>query len=144
MNAVLRLFEWSRRDRAAGITLAIATIAALAWANVNGAAYVRTWTAAPSWLAFTGLHLTARAWVNEALMTFFFLVIGLEIRREMIAGELRSWHRATAPVVAAVAGMAVPALVYVAVVHSGQGGHGWGIPLATHLAFSLRPLALVG
>jgi len=140
---VLRIFEWSRRDRAAGITLAIATVAALAWANVSGAGYVRAWTTAPSRLAFTGLHLTARGWVNEALMTFFFLVIGLEIRRERIAGELRSWHRATAPLAAAVAGMAVPALVYVAVVHSGQGRHGWGIPMATDVAFSLGALALV-
>ena len=141
--ATRRLLDWSRGDRAAGITLVAATIAALAWANLDGAGYAHTWTKVPSWLGFSALHFTAREWVNQALMTFFFVVIGLEIRRETIAGELRSWHRAAGPVVAAVAGMVVPALVYVAVVHNRPGGHGWGIPMATDVACSLGALALV-
>jgi NhaA family Na+:H+ antiporter len=138
-----RLIEWSRSDRAAGVGLVVATVAALVWANVDGAGYARTWATVPSWLGFSHLHFTAREWVNEALMTLFFLVIGLEIRRETTAGELGSWHRAAGPVIAAVAGMAVPAIVYVAVVHDGPGGHGWAIPLATDIAFSLGALALV-
>ncbi|HMC71160.1 MAG TPA: Na+/H+ antiporter NhaA, partial [Mycobacteriales bacterium] len=138
-----RLIEWSRSDRAAGVTLAAATVAALAWANLDAAGYSRTWATVSSWLTFTGLHFTAREWVNEALMTLFFVVIGLEIRRETTAGELGSWRRAAAPVVAAVAGMVVPALVYAAVVHDGPGGHGWGIPMATDVAFSLGALALL-
>jgi NhaA family Na+:H+ antiporter len=77
-------------------------------------------------------------------MTFFFVVVGLEIRREMMAGELASWRRAARPVVAAVGGMAVPALVYVVVVHGSPAGHGWGIPMATDVAFSLGALALAG
>jgi NhaA family Na+:H+ antiporter len=138
-----RLIEWSRTDRAAGVGLVVATVAALVWANVDGAAYARTWAAVPSWLGFSQLHFTARGWVDEGLMTLFFVVIGLEIRRETTAGELGSWHRAAGPVIAAVAGMAVPAIVYVAVVHDGPGGHGWGIAMATDIAFSLGALALV-
>jgi NhaA family Na+:H+ antiporter len=139
-----RLIAWSRTDRAAGVTLAVATVAALAWANVDGDGYRQTWASVPSWLEFTGLHLSARDWVNDGLMTLFFVVVGLEIRREMTAGELASWRRAARPVVAAAAGMAVPALVYVVVVHDAPGGHGWGIPMATDVAFSLGALALVG
>jgi Na+:H+ antiporter, NhaA family len=138
-----RLTEWSRSDRAAGVGLVVATVAALVWANVDGAAYARTWATVPSWLGFSHLHFTAREWVNEALMTLFFVVIGLEIRRETTAGELGSWPRAAGPVIAAVAGVAVPAIVYLAIVHDGPGGHGWGIPMATDVAFSLGALALV-
>ncbi len=138
-----RLIDWSRGDRAAGVMLAAATVVALAWATVDGAGYARTWATVPSWLAFTTLHFTAREWVNEALMTIFFVVIGLEIRRETTAGELGSWHRAAGPVVTAVAGMVLPAVVYAAVVHDRAGGHGWGIPMATDIAFSLGALALV-
>ena len=139
-----RLLEWSRTDRAAGVTLAVATVAALAWANVDGDGYRRTWASVPSWLELTGLHLSARAWVDEGLMTLFFVVVGLEIRREISASELASWRRASRPVLAAVGGMAVPALLYVVVVHDAPGGHGWGIPVATDVAFSLGALALAG
>jgi NhaA family Na+:H+ antiporter len=139
-----RLLEWSRTDRAAGVTLAVATAAALAWANANGDGYRSTWSSVPSWLGITGLHLSARAWVNEGLMTLFFVVIGLEIRREMTAGELRSWRRASRPLLGAVGGMAVPALLYLLIVHDSGAGHGWGIPMATDVAFSLGALALVG
>jgi len=123
--------------------LAAATVAALLWANVDGAGYTRTWAAVPSWLGFSDLHFTAREWVNEGLMTLFFVVIGLEIRRETTAGELGSWRRGAGPVITAIAGMALPALIYAAVVHDRVGGHGWGIPMATDVAFSLGALALV-
>jgi NhaA family Na+:H+ antiporter len=138
-----RLLEWSRSERAAGVGLAAATVAALLWANIDGVGYTRFWGTVPSWLGFSDLHFTARQWVNEALMTLFFVVIGLEIRRETTAGELGSWRRAAGPVLAGVAGMVVPALVYVALVHDRPGGHGWGIPMATDVAFSLGALALV-
>ena len=121
----------------------VATVAALVWANLDGAAYARVWATVPSWLGFSGLHFTARDWVNQGLMTFFFMVIGLEIRRETTAGELASWRRAAGPVIAAVAGMVVPAVMYAAVVHDQPGGHGWGIPMATDVAFSLGALALL-
>lgn len=137
------MIDWSRSDRAAGVTLAIATVAALAWANLDGPGYVHAWSTVPSWLGFSDLHFTAREWVNGGLMTLFFVVIGLEIRREMTAGELASWRRAAGPVIAAVAGMVAPALVYVAVVGDRPGGHGWGIPMATDVAFSLGALALL-
>jgi len=138
-----RIVAWSRADRAAGITLAVATVAALAWANFDWSSYASTWTSARSWLELGALHFTARDWVNEGLMTLFFVVVGLEIRRETAVGELRSWRRAGGPVVAAIAGMVVPALVYAAFNHDRPGGHGWGIPMATDVAFSLGALALV-
>ncbi len=125
------------------MTLTVGSVAALVWANVDGSAYAHVWRTVPSWLAFADLHFTARQWVNDGLMTLFFVGIGLEIRREARAGELRSWDRAAAPMVAAVVGMAVPALLYGVVAHGTAGGHGWGIPMATDVAFSLGALALL-
>ena len=76
-------------------------------------------------------------------MVAFFVLVGFEIRREMAGGELRSWRNAMAPLAAALGGMLVPALVYALMVHGGQGSRGWGIPMATDVAFALGALALV-
>jgi len=138
-----KIVAWARRDRAAGIVLSIATAIALAWANVDGAGYRHAWSARQSWLRHLALQFTTRDMVNEALMALFFVVVGLEMRREMSAGELGSWRRASAPVLAAVAGMVVPALLYAAVIHNGVAGHGWGIPMATDVAFSVGALSFV-
>jgi NhaA family Na+:H+ antiporter len=138
-----RLIEWSRSDRAAGVVLTVATVAAVLWANVDGGSYGRVWNSALSWSGSTGLHFTPRQWVDDGLMTIFFVVIGLEIRRESTAGALASWRRAAGPCIAAVAGMVVPALVYAAFVHDRPGGHGWAIPMATDVAFSLGALAVL-
>jgi len=126
------------------LTLASATLIALVWANAAGDGYRRAGTTTLSWLRFTGLELSARDWVNHGLMTCFFVLVGLEIRREMRAGELGTWRRASGPIIAAIAGMAAPALLYALIVHDGPGGHGWGIPMATDVAFALGALALAG
>ena len=130
-NRVVRhLTDLSRRERAPGIALAAATLIALVWANLWGPSY-------------RDVAETARHVVNEGVMSAFFLLVGLEIRREIVAGELGSVRRAVPPVVAAVFGMAVPGLIYAAVVRRGPGGNGWGIPMATDLAFALGAMALV-
>ena len=85
-----------------------------------------------------------RHFVNDGLMALFFFVVGLEIKRELTHGELANRRVAALPVFAAVGGMVVPALVFIAVVGGGAGGRGWGIPMATDIAFALGVLALVG
>ena len=83
-------------------------------------------------------------WVNDALMTIFFFVVGLEIKRELVTGELRDRGRAALPALAAVGGMVVPALIYVALNVGGGGLDGWAIPMATDIAFAVGVLALLG
>jgi Na+:H+ antiporter, NhaA family len=95
-------------------------------------------------LAASASRPDLRHWVDDGLMTLFFLVVGLEIKRELVAGELRTWRRAALPVVAAAGGMAVPALLYAAANAGGPGAPGWGVPMATDIAFSLGVLVLLG
>jgi len=120
-----------------GLALVATAIAALAWANIDAESYASTWGADLG-------PLTAQAWVNEALMAAFFFVVGLEIKRELVEGALRTPPRAALPVFAALGGMVVPALVYMAWNTGGDGARGWGIPMATDIAFALGLLALLG
>lgn len=83
-------------------------------------------------------------WVNDLLMAVFFLLVGLEIKREIIVGELSSIKAASLPIAGAIGGMVVPAAIYAAVNYGGDGGRGWGVPMATDIAFSLGVLALLG
>src|SRR5690606_14277969 len=98
---------------------------------------------------FGALHaylgpLSVQYWVNDALMAIFFLMIGLEIKREMVDGHLSSWPRRILPGVAAAAGMAVPALVYLSFNLGSGASHGWAIPAATDIAFALGVISLLG
>ncbi len=139
-----RLAALGRGDRAGGIGLAGAALVALVWANWPGSlSYQTAWGSIPRLSTSLGLHLTWRGWVNDALMVGFFALVGLEIRREMTVGELRSWRRSATPILAAAAGMLVPALIYLAILHGQAGSRGWGIPMATDVAFALGALALV-
>lgn len=95
-------------------------------------------------LATWSLSLDLRHWINEGLMAIFFLVVGLEIRRELVHGELREVKQAALPVAAAVGGMIIPALIYLAINHDPAVIQGWGIPIATDIAFAVAVLALLG
>jgi Na+:H+ antiporter, NhaA family len=144
LPAALR--EYLREEAAGGIVLMAAAVVALAWANSPWrGAYAALWeTRLAFQLGRLTLDTDLRHWVNEGLMTLFFLVVGLEIKRELVVGELRSWRSAALPVVAAAAGMAVPAALYAAVNAGGPGAAGWGVPMATDIALALGVLALLG
>jgi NhaA family Na+:H+ antiporter len=131
---------------AGGIALLICTFIALVWANSPWAAsYHHLWET-----PFTiggpgfGLTLSVHHWVNDGLMAIFFFLVGLEIKREILVGELATLRTAALPVAAAAGGMIGPALLYASVNAGGPGAHGWGIPMATDIAFALGILALLG
>ncbi|MCU1378237.1 MAG: nhaA [Acidimicrobiales bacterium] len=128
-----RLAEFLRTESAGGAVLLAATVVALVLAN---SPWHTGW--ADLWSG------PAHHWVNDGLMTLFFYVVGLEITRELTDGELRDPRTAALPVVAALGGMVLPALLFTAVVGSTAGGHGWAIPMATDIAFAVGVLGLLG
>jgi NhaA family Na+:H+ antiporter len=144
LPAALR--EFLREETAGGVVLMAAAAVALGWANSPWrAAYAALWeTRLALQLGRFTIEADLRHWVNEGLMTLFFLVVGLEIKRELVAGELRTWRGAALPVVAAAGGMAVPAAIYAVLNAGGPGAAGWGVPMATDIAFALGVLALLG
>jgi NhaA family Na+:H+ antiporter len=123
-----------------------AAAAAVLWANLPGwSSYESVWTTAGSIrLGDWSLALDLRHWINDAAMAVFFLVVGLEISREVTVGDLRTMRSVAAPALGAIGGLAVPALLYVLINHGGAGGHGWGIPMSTDTAFLVGILALFG
>ncbi|HLG66468.1 MAG TPA: Na+/H+ antiporter NhaA [Acidimicrobiales bacterium] len=133
-----------RSDRTGGVALLAGTVAALVWANWSGSSYGEAWTSVAPWSRSFGLELSVRDWFNQVLLAPFFVVIGLELRREFLAGELATWRRASVPVLAALGGMALPAVLYAAATAGSPGMRGWGVPMATDIAFALGALALVG
>src|SRR6266542_2178402 len=140
------LREFLRAETAGGAVLMIAVALALVWANSPWrGAYDALWrTVLELRLGRFGLAGDLREWVNEGLMALFFLVVGLEIKRELVEGELRSWRRAALPLIAAAGGMLLPAAIYAAFNARGPGAAGWGVPMATDIAFALGVLALLG
>ncbi|HEX4941251.1 MAG TPA: Na+/H+ antiporter NhaA, partial [Actinomycetota bacterium] len=138
------LQEFLSTTTASGTMLLFAAVIALAWANSPwGDAYERFWsTPAELRLGTWAIGDDLRHWVNDGLMTLFFLVVGLEIKREFQTGELQDRRAAALPVVAAAGGMIVPALIYLALNAGGRGSSGWGIPMATDIAFALGVLVL--
>jgi len=123
-----------------------ATVLALLWANSPWAAHYHDWLHLRVSLGVGdwALSKTLHHWINDGLMGVFFFVVGLEIKREVLVGELASVRRATLPIAAAIGGMLVPALFYAAVNRGGAGGAGWGIPMATDIAFALGVLSVLG
>ncbi|HET9345622.1 MAG TPA: Na+/H+ antiporter NhaA [Candidatus Limnocylindrales bacterium] len=138
--------EFAATSASSGLLLMAAAVVALIWANSPLAdSYQELWSTPVSIRvgAFV-FEETLLHWVNDGLMVIFFLVVGLEIRREFVAGELASRRRATLPIAAAIGGAVLPALIFLLVVRDPGGQRGWGVPMATDIAFALGVLALLG
>ncbi|MFQ5948952.1 MAG: Na+/H+ antiporter NhaA, partial [Acidimicrobiia bacterium] len=134
------------QEAASGVVLLVAAFAALVWANAPfGSSYERFWgTELEFSVGPVHLEETLRLIVNDGLMTLFFFVVGLEIKRELRLGDLRDRKAAALPVLAALGGMVVPAAIYLAFNSGGEAVRGWGIPMATDIAFALGVVALLG
>ena len=139
--------EFLAIEAASGMFLIAATVLALVWAN-------SPWS--ESYHDFLDFHISIEFgtlltldeslehWVNDGLMVIFFFVVGLEIKRELVSGELRGPRAAALPAMAAVGGMIVPALIFFAMNQGGPGADGWGIPMATDIAFAVGVVSLLG
>lgn len=140
-----RVGEILRQESVGGILLVVAAAVAVVWANspwADGYFALRDLTIGPESI---GLNLTLGHWAADGLLAIFFFLVGLELKREFVAGDLRRPSTAIVPVVAAIGGVVVPALIYVAVVAPSQEMlRGWAIPTATDIAFAVAVLAIIG
>ncbi|WP_164013705.1 Na+/H+ antiporter NhaA [Pyxidicoccus trucidator] len=143
--ALFPLQAFFRLEASSGILLALSAVLAMVWANSPWAASYNTLFDAHLELGLNGVRagFTFREFVNDGLMTLFFFVVGMEIKRELTAGELRTFSRALLPLIAALGGMVVPALLYVAFNMGTPAMAGWAIPMATDIAFAIGCLTLV-
>lgn len=147
---LIRLFRpfqaFLENKAAGGILLLVCTAFALVWANSPWSqAYTSFWkTPFTIGAGDAAISKPLLLWVNDGLMAIFFFVVGLEIKREVLVGELASPRQAALPIAAAAGGIVVPALLYTALNYGGPGASGWGIPMATDIAFALGILALLG
>ncbi len=146
MRLVEPLARFLEIQSASGILLVICTAVALCMANSPwAAAWDDFWhTKVSLTVGHWQLSQSLAHWVNDGLMTIFFFVVGLEIKRELVDGELRSLRKAALPIVGALGGMIVPAAIYLLLQGGREGHHGWGIPMATDIAFAVGLLALLG
>ena len=140
------LERFLRIEAASGLVLIGAAAIALLWANSPWAeSYVQLWHTPVGFnVGPFAFERSAEWWVNDGLMALFFFVVGLEIRRELHHGELSEWRRAALPAVAALGGMLVPALCYLVFAGAAQTRSGWGVPMATDIAFAVGILTLLG
>ncbi len=147
IDLVLRPFRrFTEQEAAGGIALFLATLAAFIWANSPFAeSYFAYWQGYLEIGAgrFSTSH-SIHHWINDGLMAIFFLVMGMEIKRELLVGELKNPRAAMLPILAALGGVMVPALLYTLVAQGTDAARGWAIPTATDIAFSLGALALLG
>jgi Na+/H+ antiporter NhaA len=144
-NLQTPLREFLRTETGGAAFLLAATVVALCWANVNPSSYDTLWgTQVSVRVGDWGVAQNLRQWVNDGLMTLFFLVVGLEARREFDMGELRERQRLALPLAAGIGGMIVPIAIYLAANAGLPSVHGWGAVMSTDTAFALGMLALVG
>jgi NhaA family Na+:H+ antiporter len=148
-ESVLRAFaplrDFLHTEASGGVLLVVAAVVAMVWANSPWkGAYDSLWHSTATFeIAGHGLSLDLRHWVNDGLMAIFFLIVGLEIKREVTSGHLAGRRAATLPVAAALGGMVVPAGLYLAIA-GGTAPGGWGVPMATDIALAIGVLALAG
>jgi Na+/H+ antiporter NhaA len=144
-NLAAPVREFLNTETAGAAALLTATVAALVWSNSPwSSSYESVWTTELSIrVGGSGVTHELREWINEGLMTFFFLVVGLEAKRELDRGQLRERRRIGIVVFSALGGMAVPVAIYLALNAGGPGAHGWGVAMSTDTAFALGALALV-
>src|SRR5918996_6252652 len=139
------LQQFLRTETGGAAVLLGAALVALTWVNVHASSYESLWeTSLSIEVGGAGVSLSLREWVNSALMAVFFLVVGLEARREFDLGELRERRRFALPLLAAAGGIAVSVAVYLAFNAGGSAASGWGVVVATDTAFALGVLAVVG
>src|SRR3990172_5953835 len=133
-------------EAASTILLLLATVTALLWANSPwGASYAQLWhTQLSVGLGDARLSLSLEEWVNDGLMVIFFFLVGMEIKHELVHGELSSRDRAMLPVFGALGGMVAPAAIYASLHAGGPAAAGWGVPMATDIAFAGAALAVFG
>jgi NhaA family Na+:H+ antiporter len=139
--------EFSRREASGGVLLIVAALVALVWANSPFAdSYAGLWeTRLTIGVGDLALSKPLLLWINDGLMAVFFLVVGLEIKREVLVGELATVRKAMLPIAAAVGGAVLPALLFVLIAGGDpEAIRGWGVPMATDIAFALGVLALLG
>jgi NhaA family Na+:H+ antiporter len=128
-----------------GIVLLFSVLIAIVWANISPASYHHLWeTELSIGIGKSILSQSLHTWINDGLMAIFFFVIGLELKREFMDGELSSFSKASLPMGAALGGMLIPAIIYVTINYGTGSTHGWGIPMATDIAFALALLAMAG
>jgi Na+:H+ antiporter, NhaA family len=141
LDAFQRFFQ---HEVSGAIPLFLATVAALVWANLSFPSYAHVWHAELSFqIGSYSVSKSLAHWIDEALMVLFFFTVGLEIKYEVLVGELATLRKALLPVIAAAGGMIVPAVIYTAINYGRPTTHGWGIPMATDIAFALAVLAML-
>jgi Na+/H+ antiporter NhaA len=144
-EAAVPLRAFLRTESGSSGILVAAIVAALVWANIDVTSYEKAWhTDLTLRLGNAGVTRDLRTWINSGLMTLYFLVVGLETRREIDLGDLRERRRFVLPLSAGVVGMAIPVLIYLAFNAGGPGAHGWGAAMSTDTALALGALSLVG
>jgi NhaA family Na+:H+ antiporter len=138
--------EFSESEASGGVLLLAASAVALAWANSPWAESYSTLWEHKFTIGFEAFALSKSIlhWINEGLMAVFFFVVGLEIKRELLVGELASARQAALPIAGALGGVVIPALFYLSLNVGGPGTAGWGIPIATDIAFAVGAMALLG
>jgi Na+/H+ antiporter NhaA len=136
--------EFLSTETGGAALMAVAAAAALVWANISPDSYASTWSTLLSVrIGGAGISMDLRSWVDEGLMTLFFLVVGLEAKREIDLGELRERRRIAIPAMAAAGGITVPVLIFLLFNAGRAGGHGWGAAMSTDTAFAMGALALL-
>src|SRR5215211_3028316 len=144
-NVAAPVRDFLSTETGGAVVLLCATVLALLWANSPwSSSYESVWTTKLSiQVGSSGISQDLRHWVNDGLMTFFFLVVGLEAKRELDTGELRERRRIAIPIIAAVGGMALPVAIYLAFNAAGAGAHGFGAAMSTDTAFALGVVTLI-